>query len=62
VSLGDATAFGEIVVIATCKRKHQRGIMRVGEKNFAEKVVIIIIIIVIDITNPFDLSKVNFQI
>jgi hypothetical protein len=61
VSLGDATAFGEIVVIATCKRKHQRGIMRVGEKNFAEKVVIIIII-VIDITNPFDLSKVNFQI
>jgi predicted dinucleotide-binding enzyme len=59
VSLGDATAFGEIVVIATCKRKHQRGIMRVGEKNFAEKV---IIIIVIDITNPFDLSKVNFQI
>jgi hypothetical protein len=61
VSLGDATAFGEIVVIATCKRKHQRGIMRVGEKNFAEKV-IIIIIIVIDVTNPFDLSKVNFQI
>jgi hypothetical protein len=60
VSLGDATAFGEIVVIATCKRKHQRGIMRVGEKNFAEKVIIIIIII--DITNPFDLSKVNFQI
>jgi predicted dinucleotide-binding enzyme len=60
VSLGDATAFGEIVVIATCKRKHQRGITRVGEKNFAEK--IIIIIIVIDITNPFDLSKVNFQI
>jgi formylmethanofuran dehydrogenase subunit D len=59
VSLGDATAFGEIVVIATCKRKHQRGIMRVGEKNFAEKV---IIIIGIDITNPFDLSKVNFQI
>jgi predicted dinucleotide-binding enzyme len=59
VSLGDATAFGEIVVIATCKRKHQRGITRVGEKNFAEKV---IIIIVIDITNPFDLSKVNFQI
>jgi predicted dinucleotide-binding enzyme len=59
VSLGDATAFGEIVVIATCKRKHQRGITRVGEKNFAEK---IIIIIVIDITNPFDLSKVNFQI
>jgi predicted metalloprotease len=63
VSLGDATAFGEIVVIATCKRKHQRGITRVGEKNFAEKVIIIIIIIiVIDITNPFDLSKVNFQI
>jgi hypothetical protein len=62
VSLGDATAFGEIVVIATCKRKHQRGITRVGEKNFAEKVVIIIIIIVIDVTNPFDLSKVNFQI
>jgi hypothetical protein len=61
VSLGDATAFGEIVVIATCKRKHQRGITRVGEKNFAEKVVIIIII-VIDVTNPFDLSKVNFQI
>jgi predicted dinucleotide-binding enzyme len=58
VSLGDATAFGEIVVIATCKRKHQRGITRVGEKNFAEKVIIIII----DITNPFDLSKVNFQI
>jgi hypothetical protein len=89
VSLGDATAFGEIVVIATCKRKHQRGITRVGEKNFAEKVIIIhhpssiihhpssiihhpssiihhpssIIhhpssIIVIDITNPFDLSKV----
>jgi hypothetical protein len=57
VSLGDATAFGEIVVIATCKRKHQRGITRVGEKNFAEKV-IILIIIVIDITNPFDLSKV----
>jgi predicted dinucleotide-binding enzyme len=56
VSLGDATAFGEIVVIATCKRKHQRGITRVGEKNFAEKV--IILIIVIDITNPFDLSKV----
>jgi hypothetical protein len=39
VSLGDATAFGEIVVIATCKRKHQRGITRVGEKNFAEKVI-----------------------
>jgi len=54
VSLGDATAFGEIVVIATCKRKHQRGITRVGEKNFAEKV----IIIVIDVTNPFDLSKI----
>jgi hypothetical protein len=62
VSLGDATAFGEIVVIATCKRKHQRGITRVGEKNFAEKIIIIIIIIIIDITNPFDLSKVNFQI
>jgi hypothetical protein len=57
VSLGDATAFGEIVVIATCKRKHQRGITRVGDKNFAEKVIIIIIII-IDITNPFDVSKV----
>jgi hypothetical protein len=61
VSLGDATAFGEIVVIATCKRKHQRGITRVGEKNFAEKVIIIhhpSSIIIIDITNPFDLSKV----
>jgi hypothetical protein len=38
VSLGDATAFGEIAVIATCKRKHQRGTMMTGEKNFIEKV------------------------
>jgi hypothetical protein len=61
VSLGDATAFGEIVVIATCKRKHQRGITRVGEKNFAKKVIIIIIIIV-DITNPLTFQRFNFQI
>jgi hypothetical protein len=38
VSLGDATAFGEIAVIATCKRKHQRGTTMAGEKNFIEKV------------------------
>ncbi|MDQ3561378.1 MAG: hypothetical protein M3382_00075 [Thermoproteota archaeon] len=38
MSLGDATAFGEIAVIATCKRKHQRGTTMAGEKNFIEKV------------------------
>jgi predicted dinucleotide-binding enzyme len=56
VSLRDATAFGEIVVIATCQRKHQRGITMAREE-FCRKDHHIIIII-IDITNPFDLSKI----
>jgi hypothetical protein len=37
-------------------RERPRRIAKAGEKNFVEKVAVIII--VIDITNPFDLSKV----
>jgi predicted dinucleotide-binding enzyme len=51
-SLGDAAAFGEIVGIATLWEETPRAITTSGEKNFAEKVVV-----VINITNPLDFSK-----
>ena len=35
-----------------------KGNHEVGEKNFAEKVIVVVVVVVIDITNPFDLSKV----